>query len=143
MQKKKKPWRASKVIRKRARELRGEQTEAEDVLWERLRRRRLKGLKFRRQHPIGRFVVDFCCPDLRLVVEVDGEVHREQMEYDTVRTQALEAKGYQVIRFTNEQVLTGLDIVVAQILYCAHSPSPTGGRGVARAAGRGEGLTAR
>ncbi len=137
MDDRKKTIRASKVVRKGARELRGEQTEAEDVLWERLRRRRLKGLKFRRQHPIGRFVVDFCCPDLRLIVEVDGEVHREQVEYDTVRTQTLEAKGYQVIRFTNEQVLTGLDIVVAQILYCAHFPSPTGGRGVARVSGPG------
>jgi very-short-patch-repair endonuclease len=65
-----------------ARELRTRQTPAESILWDALRGRRLAGLKFRRQHPIGTFVVDFCCPDRRLAIELDGPVHAEQREHD-------------------------------------------------------------
>jgi very-short-patch-repair endonuclease len=88
-------------------EMRKQATEAEDHLWQQLRGRQLDGYKFRRQHAIGSFIVDFICLEKHLIVEVDGGVHSEegQAEYDAGRTHELEALGYQVIRFSNEQVL--------------------------------------
>jgi len=91
-----------------ARELRGRETEAEAVLWEALRGRRLAGLKFRRQHPIGSFVADFCCAERMLVVELDGGVHEGQREHDAEREALLVAPGYRVLRFPNEAVQGGL-----------------------------------
>jgi very-short-patch-repair endonuclease len=85
--------------------MRREPTPAEQTLWAQLRRFRRDGLTFRRQHPLGRFVVDFYCPSVRLVVEVDGGVHDGQEERDAERTQLLEAMGCSVLRFTNRQVL--------------------------------------
>jgi very-short-patch-repair endonuclease len=104
------------VIRQRARDLRKQQTPAEDRLWQRLRRRQLSGHYFRRQHPIGNFVVDFCCAKTRLVVEVDGDVHDMQEEYDAARSDWLEERGYRVIRFTNDEVLHNIDGVLESIL---------------------------
>ena len=72
-------------------------------------------MKFRRQHPIGRFVVDLYCPDFRLVVEVDGGVHDQRIEYDAIRTGALEAEGYRVMRITNEEVLRDVEGVLSRI----------------------------
>jgi len=99
----------------RARQLRREQTPAEALLWEHLRNRRLKGLKFRRQHPVGRFVADFYCAQHRLIVELDGAVHRMQGEYDALRTEELERDGYRVIRFTDNQVERDLEWVLERI----------------------------
>lgn len=81
------------VIRQRARELRQPQTRAEAILWRQLRDRRLKGLKFRRQHPIGHFIVDFHCPKHQLVVEIDGDTHATHAEYDQGRTERLECRA--------------------------------------------------
>src|SRR5690606_8502911 len=86
-----------------ARALRRNATEAEVALWQHLRGRRLIGLKFRRQAPIERFIVDFYCPEKRLIVEVDGGQHTA--ESDQARTGRLEALGYKVIRFWNNDVL--------------------------------------
>nr|WP_246440137.1 DUF5915 domain-containing protein [Rhabdobacter roseus] len=99
-----------------ARENRKNQTEAEGVLWEVVRNSKL-GIKFRRQHAIGEFIADFVSIPARLVVEVDGEIHSlpDYKEYDQVRTEYLEALGYQVIRFSNEEVLDNLDQVIVQI----------------------------
>ena len=102
----------SRRIQERARELRRDMTPAERVLWGRLRNRQLEGLKFRRQHPLGRFIVDFCCAQHRLIVEVDGGVHRNQREYDEARTQVLQAHGYRVLRFSNEAVLGDVEAVL-------------------------------
>ena len=88
-------------------------------LWKHLRYKRLGGLRFRRQHPIGRFIVDFYCPAHRLVVEVDGDSHAEQVEYDHSRTAWLEAHGYQVLRVANRDVLNNLDSVLNAILQAA------------------------
>src|SRR5918994_1007626 len=88
-----------------ARDLRKRQTPAEVQLWKVLRDRRLDGVKFRRQHPIGPFVADFCCPHLRLIVEVDGGIHDESVEQDEERTRLLASSGYTVLRFRNERVL--------------------------------------
>ena len=108
--------RASAAVRNRARELRRDLTQAEALLWDRLRGGQLSGWKFRRQHPIGRFIVDFYCAEAGLVVEVDGGVHREQAEYDAVRTEMLEAEGYRVIRFGNHEIVEDLDGVLGRIM---------------------------
>ena len=90
-----------------ARALRRDLTPSERILWQALRRRRLAGLGFRCQHPLGSFILDFCCPEHRLVVEIDGTGHQEaeQREYDKRRTQHLQSYGYRVLRFRNEEVL--------------------------------------
>jgi very-short-patch-repair endonuclease len=112
-----------KRTRVRARELRREMTPAEEALWERLRDRQILGLKFRRQTPIDRYIPDFCCPELRLVVEVDGEVHEadSQAEHDRNRDAYLRSLGYLVLRFSNEQVLTESRSVLRDIEQAARS----------------------
>ncbi|MFN3167089.1 MAG: endonuclease domain-containing protein [Phycisphaeraceae bacterium] len=87
-----------------ARELRGESTTPERVLWGMLRNRRLGGLKFRRQVPFGPYVVDFYCAECRLVVELDGHSHDGRKEKDAVRTTFLESEGLKVIRVTNSDL---------------------------------------
>jgi very-short-patch-repair endonuclease len=106
------------VMLHRARELRQPQTPAEERLWSCLRDSQLEGLKFRRQHPIGPFIVDFYCAQKRLVIEVDGDSHftDEQMEYDRARTAWLEEQGCKVIRFTNTDVMDSLDEVLVEII---------------------------
>ncbi len=98
-----------------ARRLRTVPTDAEIRLWSRLRRKQLEGFRFRRQHPMGRYVVDFFCPDARLIVEVDGGQHAESAS-DVVRTRWLEAQGYRVIRFWNNDVLANTEGVLLSIL---------------------------
>lgn len=75
----------------------------------------MAGVKFRRQHTVGRFIVDFCSNQPRLIIEVDGEIHQQQMEQDTVREEYLRQQGYQVLRFSNENVLTKTEWVLAVI----------------------------
>ena len=89
--------------RRWARELPEESTPAEEALWARLRGRQVLGLKFRRQFPINRYIADFCCPELRLVIEVDGTVHETeaQIAHDQNRGEYLQSLGYYVLRFTN------------------------------------------
>ncbi|MBN1887291.1 MAG: DUF559 domain-containing protein [Thermoflexales bacterium] len=111
------------VIRQRSRELRQPQTPAESKLWTVLRGRQFSGYKFRRQHPIGRFIVDFYCAEARLVIEIDGDSHAEQVEYDATRTDWLAQHGYRVIRFVNRDVLHQLEAVTEQIMVvCKQSP---------------------
>ncbi len=99
----------------RARALRRTTTPAEARLWQHLRDRRLNGLKFRRQHPVGPFYADFSCPAAGLVVEVDGDTHGERAAYDTRRTEWLSREGYEVVRVTNEDVYLRLDTVLEMI----------------------------
>ena len=101
----------------RARKLRRDQTDAESVLWSYLRNRRLGGWKFRRQVPKGRYIVDFCCNDARLVVELDGSQHARQtsVERDAVRTAYLQESGYRVMRFWNNEIDEDLDAVLQAI----------------------------
>jgi len=80
------------IVRQRARQLRRDQTDAEQALWARLRDRQLCGAKFRRQHPIGPFVADFCCPQGKLIVELDGGQHAEEIAVDQKRSRFLEAR---------------------------------------------------
>ncbi len=102
-------------MRRPARKLRKRQTEAERRLWQRLRNRRLGGYKFRRQHPIGRFIVDFGCLEKRLVVEVDGGQHSWRVEDDALRTSKLEASGFMALRFWNNDVLGRMDEILGAI----------------------------
>lgn len=99
-----------------ARELRKNMTHAEWRLWNMLRSKQLQGIKFRRQHPIGHTIVDFCAPHHKLVIEVDGSHHGEQMEADGIWTRYLNARGYRVLRFWNADVEKNLDGVLMSIL---------------------------
>src|ERR1041385_4549549 len=94
----------SAEIQRRAKELRANMTWEERLLWGVLRKHRQKGYHFRRQHPIERFIVDFCCTAKKLGIEVDGPIHDEQQERDGERTAYLESCGYRVLRFTNQDV---------------------------------------
>ena len=98
-----------------ARRLRRNQTDAERTLWFRLRDRRLGGWKFRRQFPVDRFVVDFFCADAHLIVEVDGGQHAVRAEADAQRTKVLEAMGYLVLRYWNNDVMKNIDGVIEDI----------------------------
>lgn len=120
-----------------ARTFRKEPTRSEAVLWEAIRRKQLKGRRFRRQQPIGPFVVDFFCPSERLIVEVDGPIHETQREADRQRQELLEALGLRFVRVAAAQVENDLPSALATIQN-AFSPSPLcGGRGQ----GKGGGLT--
>ena len=107
---------ASRTIKDAARDLRHNMTPAEELLWERLKLRRLNGLRFRRQHPIGRFILDFYCSEHKLVIEVDGPIHERQTEHDEARTEHLRSAGYTVLRFQNEEVIEETDAVLEKIL---------------------------
>ena len=98
-----------------ARKLRNECTDAERKLWYGLRGRQVEGFRFRRQVPLGPYVVDFVCPRARLIVELDGGQHLDDQAYDAVRTARLGAMGYRVIRFWNHDVLQRTDDVLAEI----------------------------
>lgn len=115
------------VLRIYAKQMRSNQTEAETHLWQRLRAHRLDGLKFKRQKPIGRFIVDFVCHESALVVEVDGGYHAdtEQIEHDRARTAWLKSQGFQVLRFWNHEVLGQTESVLSRILEAASAPSPS------------------
>ncbi len=116
-------------LTKRVRELRKEGTKAEDILWEFLRNRKLGGMKFRRQHQIGDYIVDFYCAEARLVVDLDGEVHDcpEVAAKDRIREKWLLAQGLSILRFRNEDLLTNpMDVLVS---IKAFLPPSTSGRG--------------
>ena len=102
-------------IRQKAKQLRSNSTDAERNLWAHIRNRRLEGWKFRRQLPIGRFIVDFACAELRLIVEIDDGQHAEQVHYDLRRTRFLQSKSYQVIRFWNNEVLENIEGVLESL----------------------------
>jgi very-short-patch-repair endonuclease len=114
--------------RQYARRLRRTQTEAERKLWLRLRDRGLGGVKFRRQHPIGPFITDFCCTEAKLVVELDGGQHALQKRSDAERTALLEGQGYRVFRFWDNDVVTNTEGVLLRIVEAlgakGTSPSP-------------------
>ena len=106
---------AAPEIVRRARELRATMTPAEKAMWELLRKQRRLGFHFRRQHPMARFIVDFCCTRAKLCIEVDGGVHDEQRERDQERTAWLESMGYRVVRFANHEVFNAPHLVTRRI----------------------------
>ena len=116
-----------------ARENRRNPTPAELQMWgQLLRNRQFGGYKFVRQKPVGGYVVDFYCAELRLVIEIDGDSHAEQVAYDARRTRQLEALGLMVLRYSNRDVLQALDGVYSDLStkLASRAPSPEKGRGL-------------
>lgn len=107
-----------KSLKEIRRNLRQETTEAEDFLWQHLRDRKLNELKFKRQHSIGNYIVDFYCASKRLIIEVDGEVHKfyDQKEKDKLRDEHLKEMNFIVLKFLNEEVLSKTNFVKQEIL---------------------------
>lgn len=97
--------------------LRNNSTKAEIILWRFLKKKQTGGFKFRRQHGIGSFIVDFYCPEKRLAVELDGDVHgvKKQASYDRARQRKIESLGIRVLRFTNEEVMQNVEDVLKAI----------------------------
>jgi very-short-patch-repair endonuclease len=114
-------------VRANARHLRQRMTPAERVLWAALRGRQLDGSKFRRQHTLGMFILDFCCVEHRIVIELDGSGHDDpaQAHWDGTRSELLEDYGYRVLRFRNHEVMTELDRVLKEIAQAATTSRPT------------------
>ena len=108
---------ASPQIFSNAKSLREKMTQAEIILWEEIKGNKLEGYKFRRQHPIHKFVADFYCHKLKLIIEVDGEYHenKDQVEADIQRSELLKYHGVEVIRFSNEEILSNIEEVVKRI----------------------------
>ncbi|HTA84140.1 MAG TPA: endonuclease domain-containing protein [Bacteroidia bacterium] len=108
---------ASLEIIRRAATLRKNTTEAEKALWARISKKQLSGMHFRRQHPIGKFIVDFYCHEKLLVIELDGEIHNREdiAERDEGREYELRKKGLKILRFKNEQVTNDINYVLAEI----------------------------
>ena len=110
-------------IEQAARRLRKKMTPAEEHLWSALKNKQLEGLRFRRQHPVGNFILDFYCPSCKLVIEVDGEVHSDRLDYDDARTDKLGEYGYKVLRFSNERIINDLSQVLAEIRQVVSPPT--------------------
>ena len=111
----------------RAQELRRNLTPAEHILWAHLRNGQMSGIKFRRQHPLGRYIADFYCHKARLIIELEGDVHLnfDQKQYDLVRKNVIEQLGMQVLYFDNDDVIHELDAVLIRITEALkHSLSP-------------------
>lgn len=104
----------------RAKELRSKMTTAESCFWSLVSNNRLRGYKFRRQHPIAGYIVDFYCHELRLAIEIDGGIHleKEVMQYDEIREHDLTLLGIKVLRFTNEQVQNESEQVLNSVEKC-------------------------
>jgi very-short-patch-repair endonuclease len=111
------------LLRDRARSLRRAQTDAETALWRLLRAKRFAGWKFRRQLPIGNYIVDFACPSVRLIVEADGSQHAESV-YDVDRDGWLKTEGWRVLRFWNNEILENGEGVAEAILAALETPLP-------------------
>ncbi|MCA9234443.1 MAG: endonuclease domain-containing protein [Planctomycetales bacterium] len=114
--------RVTDLTRERATALRRQATAPERILWSALRSRSLDGLKFRRQHPIEPYIVDFYCAEVQLIVELDGESHNGREDYDRQRSEYLGRLGFRVIRVSNDDVLHNLEGAVAYILRIARQP---------------------
>jgi very-short-patch-repair endonuclease len=100
-----------------AKRLRGRMTQAEILMWDKLKNKQFKGYKFRRQHPIHRFIVDFYCHELKLIIEIDGKYHdsEEQKNKDLNRTELLVFQGLREIRFTNEEIINNIGSVLKKL----------------------------
>jgi very-short-patch-repair endonuclease len=123
------PHRVAPKLLAFAREMRHQSAPAENILWQCLRGRQLNGFKFRRQHAIGGYILDFFCAECGLVIELDGDSHSDRVTHDEVRTQILEGRGLKVIRFENPEVFDHLDGVLERILEECERASPVSAAG--------------
>jgi very-short-patch-repair endonuclease len=127
--------------RSKARQLRRNPTDVERLLWQRLRFWQVDGYKFRRQQPLGEYIVDFVCLQKRLIIELDGGQHAQEVNYDAVRDAWLRGQGFIILRFWNNDVLKNIDGVMMMILSNVQgtpylNPSPQGGRKKTQSANR-------
>jgi very-short-patch-repair endonuclease len=113
------------LITARSRILRSNQTDVERMLWQTLRQKQVNGHRFRRQHPVGQYIVDFACIERKLVIELDGGQHQERREYDEQRTGFLNERGWRVLRFWNNDVIENLDGVLTEIANALKSAPPS------------------
>src|SRR4030042_96789 len=109
------PKKSPPITYQHAHDLRHNSTEAEAILWTYLRSHRLKDIHFRRQHAIGKFIVDFCASRQKLIIELDGSQHLDREEQDSERTSFLASKGYRILRFWNNDVMNDLNAVMIAI----------------------------
>jgi adenine-specific DNA-methyltransferase len=110
--------------KEKARELRSQMTNAESLLWKQLKGRRFQGFKFRRQRPLGPYILDFICLEAGLVIEIDGGQHNEQQAHDQARTALIETQGLTVIRFWNHEVLNETPAVLEKIWQTLQALTP-------------------
>jgi very-short-patch-repair endonuclease len=122
----------------RAKSLRRALTEPEQRLWKALRARQLGELKFRRQTAVGPYIADFLCLEAMLIVEVDGDTHAHSQMSDAKRTAFLESQGFNVMRFSNADVMSNLEGVLVAILAAVPAPSPSQAFGLGPSLSRGE-----
>jgi very-short-patch-repair endonuclease len=115
-------------LKKFQKSLRSSQTDAESYLWYQLKNRNLNGYKFRRQHIIQGYIVDFVCLEERLIIELDGGQHSEQINYDNDRTKKLEKDGFKVLRFWNHDIFCDTNVVLDTIYENLKHPSPAASR---------------
>ena len=116
--------RVNKTFKKKSRRLRKNATDVERHLWYELRNRQFAKFKFRRQYVIEPYIVDFICLSEKLIIELDGGQHYDQLEYDRLRTLFLQSKGYKVLRFWNDTVLKEKEAVLEVIFKALTPPSP-------------------
>lgn len=114
-----------KVLKIRAEEMRAKPTRTEKILWKKIKNKQL-GIKFRQQHVINNFIVDFCSIKSALIIEVDGAIHKNQKKADAERTRILEQEGYKVIRFDNKEILYEIDTVLNKIKEATQPPEGEG-----------------
>jgi very-short-patch-repair endonuclease len=131
-------WHVESNMRMHAKALRRDSTDAERIIWRALRAHRMNGASFRRQTPIGPYIVDFVCHSARVIIELDGGQHfqAEHRERDARRDRFLTRKGYRVLRFNNHEVMTNREGVLEMIAgVLGEAPSPASGRGGVRGSG--------
>jgi len=123
----------NKKLRDLARNLRDNSTDTENYIWRFLRNNQLEGFKFRRQHPIGKYIVDFVNLEKRIIVEVDGAQHLTNKEKDRIRDAWFKKEGFRTLRFWDNEVLNdiecALEIIRGELLFPSPEPSPAKGRG--------------
>jgi very-short-patch-repair endonuclease len=107
--------RSPKYVIELAREMRVNLTTPEKILWEELKTKKLEGYRFRIQHPIHRYILDFYCHEKKLAIEIDGEIHKSRKDYDEYRDEYLESAGITTLRFKNEDVVSNINHVLSEI----------------------------
>ena len=115
------PYKNDRKISHLARIQRHNFTEAEAKLWSHLRAHRLEGIHFRRQYVIGKYIVDFCAPRYKLIIEVDGSQHLDRQASDDERSAFLKSKGFRIIRFWNHDIMNNLESVLISIQYALYA----------------------